>query len=199
MTLSGPPWITALSHPTSEHYNLLAHNPNANAWRPTLWLLVSGLLAGLLGSGAQYLSHQAELRNLSVNELLLQLGPWLIGLMLSSLIGFIVIVTIQHLIAVRLGGKGTFGQQAYVVGAITAPLLVLTVILASPPIVNVIAPLIVLFGALMVINALRAVYGFGWLRALLSSFVVWLIVLVALLAAIFYVLGPRIGDRKSVV
>ena len=104
---------------------------------------------------------------------------------------------VQHLIAQRLGGRGTFAQQAYVVGAITAPLLILSAVVASLPVIFIITPLIILFGLVVEVTAIKAIYSFGWIKALLSSVVIWVVIVVILLTVVLVLLGPSIGKIFS--
>ena len=136
-------------------------------------------------------------REFTNTDLAIVAGPRLLIGVIGSLLGFVIFVGVQHLIAQRLGGRGTFGQQAYVVGAIMAPLLILTTVVASLPIISIASPFIALFGLIIEIIAIKAVYNFGWIKTLLSSFVIWVLVAMLLLGGLLYLLGPSIGSVFS--
>ena len=186
-------WTTAITKPSVNTYTAMCQDPKANAWRPTLWIILAGLIAAILALGADYLTHQVAYRALTNTDLAIVAGPRLLIGVIGSLLGFVIFVGVQHLIAQRLGGRGTFGQQAYVVGAIMAPLLILTTVVASLPIINIASPFIALFGLIIEIVAIKAVYNFGWIKTLLSSFVIWIFVAALLLGGLLYLLGPSIG------
>ena len=114
-------------------------------------------------------------------------GLKLVAGVIGSLVGFVALAGIQHLIGKVLGGGATFGQQAYVVGAIIAPLLILTSVVAALPAIAVISPFIALFGLIFDIIALKAMTNFGWIKTLLSSFVIW--VFVGVVLSVFGLIG----------
>ncbi|MFH1750860.1 MAG: YIP1 family protein [Candidatus Micrarchaeota archaeon] len=103
---------------------------------------------------------------------------------ISSLIGTVVIgiilsiigVGILYLIAMLLGGKGTFTQQYYLMSIFSVPIVVLSLI----PIVGI---LVSLYGLYLLTLALKEVHAFDTMKAVL----VWLIpvILMVILAAIF--------------
>ena len=193
MSVLGQPWLVAITKPSINTYQSLANDPKANAWRPTIWILLAGFIAAILEIGADYLTNRFTYQAFSSNQLAQLIGPRLLFGVIGSLGGFILFVGVQHLIAQRLEGNGTFGQQAYVVGAIIAPLLILSVVVASLPIINVIVLPLVVFGLTIDILALKAVYDFGWIKALLSSFALWFLIAVLLLAVFLYLIGPQVG------
>ena len=190
-------WTTAITKPSVNTYKAMCQDPKANAWRPTIWIVLAGLVAAILSIGADYLTHQVAYSTFTSNDLALLAGPRLLIGMIGSLIGFVIFVGVQHLIALRLGGHGTFGQQAYVVGAIMAPLLILTTVVASLPIISVASPVLALFGLVIEVTAIKAVYSFGWTKALLSSFVIWVLIALVLLVLLLILIGPSIGNVFS--
>jgi len=95
----------------------------------TIYVAIAGLIAGLLGAIG------GAIRNTGV-------GSALIGNLIGAIVGFYIYVGIVYLLGRAFGGTGNFGELAYDISLFSAPLTVVSSLLALIPVLGGIAALV---------------------------------------------------------
>jgi hypothetical protein len=95
----------------------------------TIYVAIAGLIAGLLGAIG------GAIRNTGV-------GSALIGNLIGAIVGFYIYVGIVYLLGRAFGGTGNFGELAYDISLFSAPLTVVSSLLALIPVIGGIAALV---------------------------------------------------------
>lgn len=179
-------WIGILRYPSVYNFEVLLLNPNARRTTAYRWLATVGILTNLPGIVSLVISVPRltgdpppfALPNLWIGVLALLFLSALVGMM-----GLILTVAIQNIMAKLLGGKGTYSQLIYAEATFYAPLLLISSILNLIPYVWVLTYAVDLYGFILSIRAIKAIHQIGWGKAIVSS-----------LALVFlFVLGGALG------
>ena len=102
---------------------------------------------------------------------------------------FVTIVGITHLIARAVGGTGTYSQLLYTSAAISAPAWIINGFLGLIPVVPYLTIPLGIYALVLDVMAVKAVHQFGWGQALLSSFGIWVLLLIFVAAITIGILG----------
>lgn len=209
-------WIDALTKPNEGTYASLAAAPGAKANTAFLWVF----LAALMNSIVVVLVQGALMTNFmqtfgeDLGSFGVGFGTSIITAICAAPLGaavfvlfFAISVGIYQWIAGMFGGKGSFGQLAYVLGAITAPYLLISslfTLLSAIPFVGFcfggIAGLLGLYILVLEVMAVKGVNQFGWGPAIGSILLPGLVVgfvCACLVIGSLTLLGPVIGDVFS--
>lgn len=162
--------LAALLHPSLSTYSLLAEQ-HAGVWRAYALMFASSLIASLIGSLAA-LEAQLEAQR-SLDTLLLALVPVTALIATCSLAAF---AWCAHQIARFLSGSGAYAQLAYVLAAISAPLLVVASILDQIPVARIGLLALYLYWLAQYGLAIRAASGLPRLRASAATLLALLLV-----------------------
>ncbi|NIM96386.1 MAG: hypothetical protein GTO18_22025 [Anaerolineales bacterium] len=201
-------WLSAITSPSVETFEEIANDPNAKANRAFAWVFVSALVAyaimmvlqffvgGILGLSAFGMDEVMALFGASI-IIMICCAP--IGGALAVL-GFAINTGLSQLIAGLLGGTGTYDKLAYAFGSITAPISLISSVLAPIPYLNCLGILLGFYVVVLNVIALKAVNQFDWGRAILTYVIIWVgaIFIVACIFIFFLaLLGPAIGNVFS--
>jgi hypothetical protein len=88
---------------------------------------------------------------------------------LAAMLGLILTVAIQNIMAKLLGGQGTYSQLIYAEATFYAPLLLINSILSLIPYVWLLTYPLALYEFILSIRAIKAVHQFSWGKAIVSS------------------------------
>ena len=214
-------WIDALTKPNESTYSSLAATPEANANKAFLWVFIASLINSLFA----VLVQGPLMRNMMGafgedpgffgggfgSSIITAICGAPLGAVVSVLF-FAISVGIFQWIAGMFGGKGNFGQLAYVLGAIAAPYMLISsllTLLAAIPYVGFCFTAIAGLGGLYVlvleVIAVKGVNQFGWGPAIGSVFIPGLVFgfmcacLIFITAGALAALGPSIGDVFSTI
>lgn len=165
-------WLTALTSNKKEAYQDLLRDPEAGQARAYEWMAYIGLLSGLL---LPFLSL-GEI-NTILGEVLPNVAPVALMILvfaasamlscLSAVLGLMVGAGIQFLIALLLGGRGSFGHTVYALAAYLAPYTIISTVIGVIPFVQCISPLIAIYGLILNARALAAAHDFTFARGLM--------------------------------
>ena len=209
-------WIDALTKPNEGTYASLAAAPGAKANTAFLWVF----LAALMNSIVVVLVQGALMTNFmqtfgeDLGSFGVGFGTSIVTAICGAPLGaavfvlfFAISVGIYQWIAGMFGGKGSFGQLAYVLDAITAPYLLISslfTLLTAIPFVGfcfgAIAGLLGLYILVLEFMAVKGVNQFGWGPAIGSILLPGLVVgfvCACLVIGSLTLLGPVIGDVFS--
>jgi len=212
---SGPPgfswsqtWIKALTQPSVATYEQIASDaPFGSNSKAYTWIFISALISSLISVLGGSLTARTQTFPAAVPSSVSFESPnAVLSIICSPVIAviavlfFAIFVAITNLIARALGGTGTYSKLLYVSAAISAPLSIINGILGLIPIVNCLSIPLGIYAIVLDVMAVKAVHQFGWGQAILSSFVIWIVLLIlvaVLIIVILALLGPAIGDIFS--
>jgi hypothetical protein len=221
-----PVWIKVFTKPSEQTFLEITQGPQAVAKTAFLWVfligtlstIVSGLLTAILTaagfSASRWMSAVEKITGTGGGEA--AAGASVGGLLLTvcasplfgafAVVGFTIGVAIIQWTAKLFGGVGTFAKLAYAVGAVNAPIGLISMVLAplgALPIIGVCTGFvqlgIVVYSFILEVLAIRAVHGLGWIKALASIFIIpgVLILCSCLVIGALMLSGPAIGDIFS--
>ena len=205
-------WMDALTKPNEQNYADMASAPGASAGKAYLWVFLTSLVSYFVIVVVQF-----AVAGLGGNvQGSRDLTTYLVGLICAIPIGaafivlaFMIGTALVQWVAGMFKGVGTFGQMAYVFGAISAPVTLISSVLSIPyaiPFLGLclwpVSIILSLYVLVLEIIAVKGVNRFGWGEAIGSVFIpglvlgclVGLCVFVAMIA-----LGPAIGNVFSTI
>ncbi len=205
-------WREAITKPSEQTFVRIAQSPQAKSTTAFLWVFVTSLLSIFLGSLVQgaVLRQFPQSSDLGLD----QFGAGPRGIVaaicgapigaLFSVIVFAIFVGVVQLVAKLFGGRGTFDQLAYAIGAIIAPFYLLIAVLnllAAIPYVVFCSGALILLGLLYVVTlevmAVKGVNQFGWGEAagsVLLPFFGIVCCIAAVIVGLLSLLMPAIRD-----
>ncbi|MDW8325325.1 MAG: YIP1 family protein [Anaerolineales bacterium] len=167
-------WLTALSRPNPQAYEVLLSDPEVSVSRALIWAVAAGLASGGLFLLAQTLFFNffvsllpQELAALprSANPTTLLAVALLCGLpffAFSSMLGVLLTAGLTHSGARLFGGRRPFAEQAYLTAAYASPVTIANSVLAFIPLVNCLTLPLNLYALFLNVVAVKAVNRFGW-------------------------------------
>lgn len=174
-------WLSALTRPNPQAYEVLLSDPEVGVSRALLWAAAAGLASGGLILLAQTLffnaftgllpAEQSALLR-SANPTTLLAIAFLCGLpafTFSAMLGVLFTAGVTHLAARLFGGSRPFAEQAYLTAAYSSPVSILNSVLALIPLVNCLVLPLNLYALFLNIVAVKAVNRFGWGAAAVSG------------------------------
>lgn len=187
-------WVTVFPRPwTPVFRDELLHKHNLHTW--------AGVAAGaLLGLGLSYLTHllfgQPPQTFMGLASIWVAagtpapFGSWAVIVPLGVILGFFNFEIVLFIFARLLGGKGTFGTQAYVQSLFYAPLAVIQQVLAVTPLVGrLLFILLAIYSLVPTTTSLKAAHGYStwravttWLMPILLNVVVVFVVVMVLIS-----------------
>ncbi len=205
-------WMTALTKPNEQTYADLAASPEAKASKAYLWVFVTSFATYVaamivqLISGAVFAGQTEGLMEaMSVFAVvLICAAPIGAGL---SVLGLMISTAIIQWIAGMFGGTGDYNRMVYVLGAIAAPLSLVSAVITLFSVIPFIGILfglvgiaVVIYAVALNIMAVKGVNQFGWGQAagsvLIPGFVI-VFLFACLVIGGLMLLGPAIGDVFS--
>lgn len=211
-------WIRAITKPNESTYAGIAESPKARAGTAALWVFICSFapaLVSVLVSGGQ-LSQALAQAGVDVEQFGGGLGAALINFLcitpvaaVVGVAGFLISTALMQWIARMFGGKGSFDQMAYTLGAITAPAMLVSALLALPSAIPFLGLLVVgvsglfsLYVLVLQVMAIKGVHRFGWGAAIGSFFIPGLAILLVcccILVIVVSITGLALGDVWSTI
>jgi hypothetical protein len=199
-------WISALTQPSEATYQAIAGDVNATMNRAYTWVAAASAISYLILIVIQLCAASVALSGRSYNSSAVLgsvVGSALCGIpfaIVGSIVGFAIVTGLSHLIAKALGGTGNYNQLSYAVAAYAAPLSIISSVIAYIPIVNCLGIVLGVYGIVLNVMAIKAVHGFGWDKAILSSVAILALILVlvaCVVIVLLVLLGPAMGNVFS--
>ncbi|MBN1643188.1 MAG: YIP1 family protein [Anaerolineae bacterium] len=197
-------WQMALLQPSVETYGTLIRDPKASTNRGFGWVcactLIGYVISALLGLAFGEVSGGTlDVAALAgAGAMVLFCGAPVA--VLITVIALAISAAFSHLIARALGGRGTYGTLIYAIACYAAPMGLLASLIGAIPYLSYLVFVLSAYAVVLNVIAIRAVHGFGWGKAIVSSGVVLasLLVCIAIVViAMLLLLGPVIGDVFS--
>ncbi len=176
-------WFEALFQPSVNTFGGFARDPKATSTRAYTWIFTSALVGALI----LILIQLMLLGSVDI------VAP--IVAVIISVVAFAVSTGITYIIARALGGTGTYAQHAFAIAAYVAPLALISTVVSLIPCYGLPNYLLVVYGIVLHVIAIKAVHQFGWGKAIvpLSPFILIAIGVIAFLLLI----GPVVGEVYS--
>ncbi len=170
-------WTQALTNPQEATYWWLVRDPVATSGRAMQWIIVGWGLFAICQAISQFIFASLYRDLFVANESYFWSEPSLARtILLTPLqIFFLLMITIMmmlvsHIVAHALNGKGTLEQTIYGLSTIVAPIAVIGGVLSFIPIMGSLLWLLLLvYGFVLAIVALRGIHAFNWLQALITA------------------------------
>ena len=165
-------WRKALTRPTRASYQGIINDPGASLKRGLTWFFVACLIVSLILWGAgvmQYApldSWRFHRDDLTVDWVILLLVVGVPVVTALATLVFALSTGITNVLAKLLRGKGSYDHLVYASSAFTAPLMVITGVIAFIPYVNLVGLLAGLYALYLEIVSVRVVHKFGWGKAI---------------------------------
>jgi len=195
-------WLTAVTTSNEREYRALLVDRDAGQMRAYEWMAYIGLLSGLLlPLMAGSVLNQPDMKQLlgDINPTLLIVlvaGAGAIFSCISAVLGLMINGAVQFLIAKALGGKGTFSETVYALGAYLAPMTIVSTIIGVIPYVNCISPIIAIYAIVLNVRALKAAHFMDTTRAALVIFLPGILILIVVCLIGLFAM-PALGDVLS--
>jgi hypothetical protein len=151
--------FAALLRPSIATYKTLGEQ-RVSLWHAYVLMFVSSLLGGAIDSLAPFGSQL--LGQGWFDALLLAMIPVAALIAVGSLAAF---AWAAQTVARLFKGSGTYAQLAYVLAAISAPLLIVTSIVEQIPAARMFLIVLYLYWLVQYVVAIRAVNGLAWVKA----------------------------------
>lgn len=202
-------WIKALTQPSEETYAAIASDavPGSDSKAYT-WVFLASIISQLIAVIASFAFYRtttlagpggAAFEQFRSSSPLISLICSPIFAAISVLL-FIVLTGITQLIAGAFGGTGTYSKLLYTTAAFSAPMAILTAVLGLIPFVGCFNLVLGIYSIVLDVIAVKAVNQFSWGKAILSSLVIWILLLIfaaVIVIVILAILGPSIGNIFS--
>ena len=191
-------WIRAITQPRLATYRgFLEEEPNPTFGKAAGWIAIAGLIAGFIG-GVLFLIFGGG----PVEWGLTNLICGLIAAPIGAVIGFVINSAILLAAARLLGGEGTFDRQSYVLAAASAPMSIVSAIVAPLPWVGVVLGLLAsLYYLWLAILGLQAAHHYTPGRAFVTILapLVLLVLIACCIIVLLMLTGPAIGNVFSTI
>ncbi len=169
-------WIDALIRPSVAIYENFLQDTHATPQRAYIWLIISGMISGIVSAFAQPLQ-----RGISPIVLATCSVPLSAIVVVLSLI---VIAGLVQLLAQVLGGTGTYSKLVYALATFNAPMTIISGMLLLIPYGLWINAGVGIYWAILSAIAVKAVHQFEWRKAIIA------ILPIILLAILLIVVTP---------
>lgn len=191
-------WTKALTQPTEEGYRAIAEDPGRSPSQAYLWIFLSALLgyvltvvvSGILGT--EMLG--TELRGFMGVSMVVLLCFAPVG-GLFAILGLMISAALTQWMAGAFGGEGRYSELVYVQGAYSAPISLISSLIAGIPFVNCLVLPLGLYAIYLNVLAIKVVNRFSWGKAVATVMALLVLVLFlvgCLVVAVVALLGPAI-------
>ena len=190
--------MLALSKPSSESFQEILGDPLAKPPRAYAWIFITSLIRTVLFGILQFFISGNPFEQLDFGlDASLWLGTFGVALCclapfgaLFSVLSMIIGTGLTQWVAGGLGGRGSYSELIYTTAAFSAPLGLLSSLVAGIPWVNLLTIVLGFYGLVLNVLAVKAVNRFSTMRAFMSILLVWFgfVMLTAFLAAMMLVL-----------
>ena len=168
-------WKRAVTQPEVGIYREHLADPQASLKRGLIWMLAASIIGTVLQAIALYMSSRGGIgmSGYDALDVNFSLMSSLCCAPFAAVLGVIVFIVwngIQYLVAILLGGDGSFEDQAYIVASYAAPI---SLIGTAAGMIPCLGPLVAigvgLYALYLNVVALETVHGFGRGKALIAS------------------------------
>ena len=196
-------WIRLFTGPNNSNFEEVSMNSEASMGTAILWRTVSIIIAAALGYVGSLMglgNVQAQFEQMiasrgdippemqqALSQVAALMTPANLGIMtvlgiVFSLIGFILLCLLYHVIAKMFGGQGSLGTFSYLSAGVWSPVSIITAVLGLIPLIgSCLGVLVGLYGLVLSFFAIKTNYRLGDGRAI----VVLILPVLLLIALVF--------------
>ena len=196
-------WIRLFTGPNNSNFEEVSMNSEASMGTAILWRTVSIIIAAALGYVGSLMglgNVQAQFEQMiasrgdippemqqALSQVATLMTPANLGIMtvlgiVFSLIGFILLCLLYHVIAKMFGGQGSLGTFSYLSAGVWSPVSIITAVLGLIPLIgSCLGVLVGLYGLVLSFFAIKTNYRLGDGRAI----VVLILPVLLLIALVF--------------
>jgi hypothetical protein len=197
-------WVNALTKPNRASYEEIVNDPGASLGKGILWLAIAGFLGGLASgifglifNGGMFSQFSRYFGDYGyaferTGRGFLSVISSTFGGMIVGVIGALILTGIVQLVARALGGTGSFDKLFYGYAAFQAPLGLVTSVLGAIPFLGCIAPLLAIYGLVLMVIATQAAHQLDTGKAAIASLAPVIIVFI-LCCCVIAVIGGLTG------
>jgi len=198
-------WIDSLTKPVA---TFKKERKNANLSQGALHIAVAGIVTGFLSGLYQMLFFSPAVGSIfPMASGFAGVAGFLMTLILTpifSVIAWLIISGILYILALIFGGKGSYTTQSYLYAIYSAPLSIVTTIIALIPFYGMFLSIIpALYGLYLLTMALKEAHKYSTVRAFFTWFIPILIVVVIAViigvAILAFLLGGMAGNLGGTV
>ena len=172
-------WVKALTQPNVAAYEALIRDPSASLGRACWWMFIAEIIAGAVTAPFIYMRVMEQIKLLGTGLEPVSLGAntnayiilamvWYVPIAAGlSVVSLILGGAILNLIAKWSGGKCNLARTVYLIGAYTAPLSMLSSIVALIPLVNCLAIVLAFYQFRLNVIALQVAHRMPSGRAII--------------------------------
>lgn len=174
-------WRDAITRPSDTTFARIAQMPNAKSTTAFLWVFLGSLAGSLLALPAQGVMMSQLMRSMGLEEqgfpaagggIMTVLCGAPIGAVISVVV-FAILVGIVQVLARMFGGRGTFDQLAYAIGAIVTPFYLVSGVLSLLSAIpfagfcfGLLGFAVAIYVLVLEVMAVKGVNQFGWGQAI---------------------------------
>jgi len=213
-------WLKALTRPNEQNFAEMALSTGANPNKAYLWVFLANLVNMVVAFALQGVNMRQMQQFLppEAGQYFSQPmgGTGLIGALCGapvsaalSVLFFALGVALIQWVAKMFGGRGDYSKLAYVMGAITAPVALVSAVLtlfSAIPFIGILFGLVSfvvgIYVLILNIMAVKGVNQFGWGPAIGAVFLPGLVIFLLLcccIVAVGALMGPAIGEVFSTI
>ena len=196
-------WIRLFTGPNNSNFEEVSMNSEASMGTAILWRTVSIIIASALGYVGSLMglgNVQAQFEQMiasrgdippemqqALSQVAALMTPANLGIMtvlgiVFSLIGFILLCLLYHVIAKMFGGQGSLGTFSYLSAGVWSPVSIITAVLGLIPLIgSCLGALVGIYGLVLSFFAIKTNYRLGDGRAI----VVLILPVLLLIALVF--------------
>lgn len=196
-------WIRLFTGPNNTNFEEVSMNSEASMGTAILWRTVSIIIAAALGYVGSLMglgNVQAQFEQMiasrgdippemqqALSQVATLMTPANLGIMtvlgiVFSLIGFILLCLLYHVIAKMFGGQGSLGTFSYLSAGVWSPVSIITAVLGLIPLIgSCLGALVGIYGLVLSFFAIKTNYRLGDGRAI----VVLILPVLLLIALVF--------------
>lgn len=196
-------WIRLFTGPNNSNFEEVSMNSEASMGTAILWRTVSIIIAAALGYVGSLMglgNVQAQFEQMiasrgdippemqqALSQVATLMTPANLGIMtvlgiVFSLIGFILLCLLYHVIAKMFGGQGSLGTFSYLSAGVWSPVSIITAVLGLIPLIgSCLGVLVGIYGLVLSFFAIKTNYRLGDGRAI----VVLILPVLLLIALVF--------------
>lgn len=182
-------WIRLFTGPNNSNFEEVSMNSEASMGTAILWRTVSIIIAAALGYVGSLMglgNVQAQFEQMiasrgdippemqqALSQVATLMTPANLGIMtvlgiVFSLIGFILLCLLYHVIAKMFGGQGSLGTFSYLSAGVWSPVSIITAVLGLIPLIgSCLGALVGIYGLVLSFFAIKTNYRLGDGRAII--------------------------------
>jgi hypothetical protein len=212
-----PVWTKVFTKPGEQTFIEITQHRDATAKSAYVWVFLAGALAGLISTMLQFITAMLGVQQVAQDYGGLPGSPAAYGVGglvwaicsapsagVGSVVWFAITTGVIHATARFFGGQGTFDKLAYAMGAVAAPISLLSALTiplnAIPFAVFCTAPVMIiagLYSLYLQVAAVKAVHRCGWGEAAAAYFLPGLLLVLLCgvgLLLVMRAIGPELNE-----